>query len=89
MRDNPPSQDEFRGHQTRRQFIQSVLIKSAYAAPLIATFSVSNAGAASSFSFMISSSSSMMMQMMSPMGMMGSSGSSGGMKTRGKGMLWS
>ena len=89
MRDNPPSQDEFRGHQTRLQFIQSVLIKSAYAAPLIATFSVSNAGAASSFSFMISSKSNMMMQMMSPMAMMMGSGGSGGMMTRGMGMLWS
>ncbi len=89
MRDNPPSQDDFRGHQTRRQFIQSVLIKSAYAAPLIATFSVSNAGAASSFSFMISSKKSPS-PMMSPMGMMMmGSGGSGGMMTRGMGMLWS
>jgi hypothetical protein len=87
--ENQPKQDLGAGHQTRREFIRNVLVKTAYAAPVIATFSVSNVSAASSFSFMISKKKSPS-PMMSP-SMMGSSGmgSSGMMKSSGKEMLWS
>ena len=49
MPDSPTGQqDNFETHQTRRDFIKNVLVKTAYAGPIVATFSVSDANAQSS-----------------------------------------
>ncbi|MDA1001696.1 MAG: hypothetical protein O2807_14410 [bacterium] len=64
------------GH-TRREFIRKVLLTTAYTAPIITTFSVSDAfGAKKGFTFSPSGSGGMMMMMISPGGM----GRSGGKK---------
>jgi hypothetical protein len=84
-------QDSNESQHTRRQFIRNLLVASAYAAPMISSFSVSSAraasgsgGSGSKFSFMISKKKSPS-PMMSPSGMMGGSG----MMSSGTGMLWS
>jgi hypothetical protein len=46
MPDSPTDRNLTGAHPTRREFIKNVLVKTAYAAPIVATFSVSNANAA-------------------------------------------
>ncbi|MFC1492174.1 hypothetical protein ACFLQ0_06275 [Nitrospinota bacterium] len=92
MADSPIEKDDFEAHQTRRQFIRSVLVKTAYAAPIVATFSVANVSAkkSPSFSWMISSPMMMMMMMMSPNPMMmGGTANMPPGTPMGMGMLWS
>ncbi len=43
MPDSPNDRNLTGAHPTRREFIKNVLVKTAYAAPIVATFSVSDA----------------------------------------------
>ncbi len=45
MPDSPIDQDHLETHHTRRDFIKNMLVKTAYAVPIVATFSVSDADA--------------------------------------------
>ncbi len=81
MADKHTGPDSSENQQTRRQFIRKLLVASAYAAPVISSFSDANAASSDGFSFKVKSKKDPS-PMMSPSGM-------GMSMSMGTGMLWS